>query len=78
MLDITFLTIQRYLDECTCQVSSPYKVFNLVAVANMSKKNISEFIFECHLNHPSRKWKILTKDAGDNFDYTGKKSFPYL
>ena len=26
----------------------------------------------------SEKWKILTIDAWDNFDNTGKKSFSYL
>ena len=28
--------------------------------------------------HSSEKWKILTIDAWDNFDNTGKKSFSYL
>ena len=28
--------------------------------------------------HLSKRWKILTKDAWDNFDNTGKKSFRYL
>ena len=28
--------------------------------------------------HSSEKWKLLTIDAWDNFDNTGKKSFSYL
>ena len=28
--------------------------------------------------HSSEKWKLLTIDAWDNFDITGKKSFSYL
>ena len=31
--------IETCPDDYTYQVSSPYKVFNLVAVANMSEKN---------------------------------------
>ena len=59
-------------------------MFNLLAVVNMSEKNLriygvgtfsgaTETTF-----HSSEKWKILTKDAWDNFDNTGKKSFSYL
>ena len=33
-----FFVIRTHLGDCTYQVSSPYKVFNLVAVANMSEK----------------------------------------
>ena len=35
------------LDDCAYQVSSPYKVFNLVAVAIMSEKNTSRFMEGC-------------------------------
>ena len=40
----TFFVIGTCLDDCTYQVSSPYKVFNLVAVANMSERNTSKFM----------------------------------
>ena len=72
------------LDDCACKVSSPYKVFNLVAVANMSEKNTSRFIggvhppLGCHGNHLSLISKILTVDARDNFDNTCKQFFSYL
>ena len=36
--------IRTRLGNCTYQVSSPYNVFNLVAVANMSEKNTSRFM----------------------------------
>ena len=32
----------------------------------------------CHGNHLLLIWKIITKDARDNFDNTSKKSFSYL
>ena len=35
----TFFVIRTRLDDCTYQVSSSYKVFDLVAAANMSEKN---------------------------------------
>ena len=35
-----FFVIRTRLGDCTYQVSSPYKVFNLVAVANMSEKGM--------------------------------------
>ena len=38
------LVIRTCLDDCAYQVSSPYKVFNLVAVANMSEKNTFRFM----------------------------------
>ena len=34
----TFFVIRTRLGDCTYQVSNPYKVFHLVAVANMSEK----------------------------------------
>ena len=37
------MPIPTCLEDYTCQVSSPYKVFNLLAVANMSEKNTSLF-----------------------------------
>ena len=68
------------LDDCTYQGSSPYKVFKLLAVVNMSEKTPldlckgpTETTF-----HLSKKLQILTIDASDNFDNTGKKSFSYL
>ena len=77
--------IPTCLDDCTYQVSSLCKVFNLLAGANMSEntpKNLwgmytllwvaMETTF-----HSPEKWKNLTKDAWDNFDNTGKKSFSY-
>ena len=36
-----FFRNRTRLDDCAYQVSSPYKVFNLIAVANMSEKNTS-------------------------------------
>ena len=50
MLDIpqnVFFFIRTCLGDCTYQVSSLYKVFNLVAVANMSEKNTSRFMEGC-------------------------------
>ena len=71
--------IQTCLDDCT-KVASPYKEFNLLVVANMSEQKTpldlwgaTETIF-----HSSEKWKILTIDAWENFDNTGKKYFSYL
>jgi len=58
-------------------------VFNLVAVANMCVKNTSRFKTP-HWGatettfHSSEKWKILTIDAWDNFDNTGKNLFHIL
>ena len=52
-----FFCDKNGLGDCTYQVSSPYKVFNLVAVANMSEKNTSRFMggvhppLVCHGNH---------------------------
>ena len=63
------------------------KCLNLVAVANMSEKNTSRFMGGVHpplwgatetTFHLSEKWKILTIDAWDNFENTGKKPFSYL
>ena len=39
-----FFLIRMCLDNCPYQVSNPYKVFNLVAVANMCVKNTSRFM----------------------------------
>ena len=41
--------IPTCLDNCACKVSSPYEVFNLVAVANMCIKNTSRFMGGVHL-----------------------------
>ena len=38
--------IPTCLDDCACKVSSPYKVFNLLAVANMSEKTPQD-LWEC-------------------------------
>ena len=35
---VAFFVIRMCLDDCTYQVSSPCKVFNLVAMVNMSEK----------------------------------------
>ena len=61
-------------------------MFNLLAVANMSKKIPLRFMggvhppLRCHGNHLPHtwNWKISTKDVWDNFNNTGKKSFSYL
>ena len=42
-----FFVIRTRLSHCIYQVSSPYKVFNLVAVANMSEKNNPRFMGGC-------------------------------
>ena len=47
--------ISTCLDDCTYQVSSPYKVFNLLAVANKSEKNTSGFMGVVHPLGVSRK-----------------------
>lgn len=39
-----FFVIRKRLGDCTYQVSSPYDVFDLVAVANMSEKNTPRFM----------------------------------
>ena len=41
MLDMpqNILMILTSLNDCTYQVSSPYKVFNLLVMANVSEKN---------------------------------------
>ena len=36
--------ILTYLDDCINKFPSPYKMFNLLAVANMSEKNTSRFM----------------------------------
>ena len=35
-----FFNDSKVSKDCTYQISSPYKVFNLLAVANMSEKNL--------------------------------------
>ena len=58
-----------------------YKVFNLLAVANMSEKNTSRFtgggVYTESTYHSYKKWKMLTIDAWDNFVNTGKNFFVY-
>ena len=75
------------LDDCAYQVSSPYKVFNLVAVDNMSEKNTTRFMGGVHppfwgatgtTFNLYEKRKPLTIDAWDNSKHTCKKSFLYI
>ena len=40
--------IRTRLGDCAYQVSSPYKVFNLVAVANMSEKTPPDLWGDVH------------------------------
>ena len=59
--------IPTCLEDCTYQVSSPYKVFNLLAVANMSEKTPLDLwgvhpTFGVSLK-PSSTQKILAIDA---------------
>ena len=90
MLDMskTFWMVLTCLDDHTYQVSSPYKVFNLLAVA-MSDKTPLDLWGGVNPQpplwgamdttfHSSEKWKIWTIDAWDNFDNTGKKYFCIL
>ena len=44
----TFGMISMCLDDCTYKVASPYKVFNLLAVVNMSQKDTSRFMGGVH------------------------------
>ena len=76
--------ILTFLDDCTYQVSRPYKVFNLLAVANMSAKTPQDLCggvqlpLGCHRNHHPLISKILTKYVWYNFDNTCKTSFSNL
>ena len=61
----TFWVISTCLDYCICKVSSPYKVFNLFAVATMSEKTPIDLWggvhpppLGCHWNHLPLIWKI--------------------
>ena len=54
----TLLMILTCLDDCMYHVSSPYKVSNMLAVANMSEQTPQDLCggvrlpFGCHGNHP--------------------------
>ena len=53
-------------DDCTYQVSSPYEVFNLLAVADMSEEYTSRFMGGMPRKPPSprlKNKKISTIDA---------------
>ena len=75
-----FFMLRTYIDDCTYQVSSPYKVFNLLAVGNMSEKTPQDLWglytpFGGQRKPPFihlKNKKNLSMDAWDNFDNTGK------
>ena len=75
----TFL-IRKCPDDCIYRVSIPYKVFNLLTLANISEKNTSGFTgmggpvaLGCHRNQPLKNLNYRCIDAQDNFDDTRKK-----
>ena len=73
--------IQTCLDNFACKVSSPYEVFNLVAVANMCVKNTSRFMGGC--TPPLWGATGTTFHSSEKFspqmpDNTGRKYLLYL
>ena len=81
--------IPTFLEYYAYQNLSPYKIFNLLAVAKMSEKSTPGFNggmytpspFGVPLKSPSthlKNEKKLTIEAWDNFDNTSKKYFSYL
>ena len=83
----TFWMVSTCVEDCIYQVSSPYKMFNLLAVANMSEKTPLDLWGGCYTPlwdatettfHLSKKWNVLTRDAWVKFDNTCKKSLTHF